>query len=757
MASLPSVAVNSTLKLEQDFRKVPTVSSAEDKNSHISYQRVARRSLDPRSVDFQEALTLLTEAPDVESAYYVPLLEDCIDKRSLCQTRVLHCHVTKTGWHRDLFLSTSLINVYAKCGAMDDAHKLFNILPLRNVVTWTSLMTGYVHNSLPELAVKVFCEMLEAGAYPTNYTLGSILSACSALASIGLAKQLHGYIIKYQIENDMSMENSLCSAYAKCRHLESAIKVFQRIPEKNVISWTIIISGCGDNGEAEKSLQLFVDMLSENVEPNDFTLTSILSSCCILLDLSFGKQVQSFCIKFGYHSNLPIRNSMMYLYLKCGMLDEARRLFDEMETVNLITWNAMIAGHAQMVDLAKNDLSAQRSGFEALKIYQKLNRSNLKPDLFSFSSALTVCSHLTALDQGEQIHAQTIKTGFLSDVVVGSSLVNMYNKCGSIEKGTKAFVEMSTRTLISWTSMITGYAQHGRSKEALGLFDDMRLAGVKPNKVTFVGVLSACSRAGMVDEALHYFEMMKNEYKIKPVMDHYACIIDMFVRLGKLEQAFEFIKEMDFQPNELIWSVFIAGCRRHGNMELGFYAADRLLELKPKDAEIYISLLNMYLSAGRFKDVSRIRKLMKQEKIGKLKDWSTISVKDKVFSFQPGDRLHFQSEAIYELLENLLEKAKGLGYIPENISQLVDEEDVEQNSYSLVHHSEKLAVAFGLLNTPKGASIRVTKSISMCKDSHSAIKFFSKLTQREIIVRDSKRLHRFMNGGCSCGDHGALL
>ncbi|XP_068656300.1 pentatricopeptide repeat-containing protein At3g24000, mitochondrial-like [Aristolochia californica] len=757
MASLPSVAVNSTLKLEQDFRKLPAASPAEDKNASISYQRLTRKSLDSQSVDFQEALTFLKEGPDVESVYYVPLLQDCISKRALCQTQALHAHITKTGWHQDLFLSTSLINVYAKCGAMDDAHKLFSILPRRNVVTWTSLMTGYVHNSQPEFAVQIFCEMLEAGAYPTNYTLGSILSACSALASIELAKQIHGYVIKYQIENDISMRNSLCSVYAKCRHLESAIKVFWRIPEKNVISWTTIISGCGDNGEAEKSLQLFVDMLSENAEPNEFTLTSVLSSCCILQDLTFGKQLQSFSIKFGYQSNLPVRNSMMYLYLKCGKIDEARRLFDEMETVNLITWNAMIAGHAQMMDLAKDDLSAQRSGLEALKIFQKLSRSNLKPDLFSFSSALTVCSHLIALEQGEQIHAQSIKTGFLSDVVVGSSLVNMYNKCGSIEKAIKAFVEMSTRTLISWTSMITGYAQHGRSREALGLFDDMRLAGVKPNKVTFVGVLSACSRAGMVDEALRCFEMMKNEYRIKPVMDHYACLIDMFVRLGKLEEAFEFIKEMNFEPNELIWSILIAGCRSHGNMELGFYAADRLLELEPKDAEIYILLLNMYLSAGRFKDVSRVRKLMKDEKVGKLRDWSSISIKDKVFSFQLDDRSHSQSEETYELLENLLEKAKGLGYIPVKSSQLVDEQDIEKNLDSVVHRSEKLAVAFGLLNTPVGTSIRVTKSLSMCKDSHSAIKFFSKVTQREIIIRDSKRLHRFMDGGCSCGDYGALL
>ncbi|KAI3685931.1 hypothetical protein L1987_79600 [Smallanthus sonchifolius] len=329
----------------------------------------------------------------------------------------------------------------------------------------------------------------------------------------------------------------------------------------------------------------------------------------------------------------------MYLYLKMGWFSEAKKLFDGSEKVSLVTWNAMIAGHAQMMDVAENSLVASRNGVEALDMFLRLQRSGLKPDLFTLSSILTVCSNLVALEQGEQVHAQTIKTGFLSDVVVGTALVNMYNKCGSIKKASKAFVEMPSRTLISWTSMITDFAQHGLSQQALDLFNDMRLAGDRPNKVTFVGVLSACSHAGMVDEGLNYFEMMKNEYKITPVMDHYGCIIDMFVRLGS-----------------------------HGNIELGFYAAERLLCLNPRDPEAYIMLLNMYVSAGRWKDASKVRKAMKDEKVMKLKDWSWISIKDK---------------------------------------------EMEAG----VHHSEKFAVVFGLLKIEKPAVIRVVKSMSMCRVS----------------------------------------
>ncbi|XP_058069502.1 putative pentatricopeptide repeat-containing protein At5g52630 [Magnolia sinica] len=759
MASLPSVAATSTLKLEPEIRKF---SSNSHQNPSISYQRSStispsERNSDFLSLDFREALSILKESTKIETALYVPLLQECINRKSVSEAQIIHTHIIKAGAQQDLFLSTFLINVYAKCGAMEFARKLFKKVPRQNVVSWTALITGYVHSSQPEIAVKVFEELLESGMYPTNYTLGAALSACSSLYSIGLGKQIHGYAIKYQIESDTSMGNSLSSFYSKCSSLESAVNVFRRISEKNVISWTTVISACSDNGDADMGLRLFMEMLSENVEPNEFTLTSVLSLCCTLQALDVGVQVHSLCFKFGCESNLQVKNSIMYLYLKCGWIDEARRLFNEMETISLITWNAMIAGHAQMMDHGKDNLSAYRSGIEALKIFLKLNRSGMKPDLFSFSSILTVCSKLVALEQGEQVHTQTIKMGFLSDVVVGSALVNMYNKCGSIEKASKAFVEMPTRTLISWTSMITGFAQHGRSKEALQLFEDMRLAGVPPNKITFVGVLAACSHAGMVDEALSYFEMMKRDYRIRPVMDHYACLIDMFVRLGRLDDAFAFIKQMDFGPSEVIWSILIAGCRSQGNMELAFYAADRLLELKPKDAEAYVLLLNMYLSVGRWNDVSKVRKLMKDEKVGKLNDWSWITIKDKVYSFGADDRSHSQSIEMYGLLDNLLEKAKSLGYVTERSLEIANEEDKEKAHSSNVHHSEKLAIAFGLINMPDDASIRVVKSISMCRDCHSLIKFFSVSTQREIVVRDSKRLHRFKNGHCSCGDFGALL
>ncbi|KAL2317586.1 hypothetical protein Fmac_031462 [Flemingia macrophylla] len=760
MASFPSTAIVATLKLHPHFRKHPPTSYPTEKGQSISSQKSHRLTyLDSsRYHDFRESLWLAKEgSEEVEQSFYAPLLQKCLDKCSYSDTQIVHGHVMKTGTHENFIVMSFLVNVYAKCGSMEDARRVFDNLPRRNVVVWTTLMVGYVLNSQPEIGIHVFQEMLHAGSYPSVYTLAIAIKACTSLQSLKLGDQFHAYIIKYLVDSDPSVGNALCKLYFKSGRLECALKAFRRIREKNVISWTSAVSACGDNGAPGKGLRLFVEMISQDMKPNEFTLTCVLSQCCEIRSLEFGTQVHLLCVKLGYESNLLVRNSLLYLYLKCGCIGEAQRLFDGMDEVSLITWNVMIAGHAQMMELAKDNVSACRSGIEALKLFSRLNRSDMKPDLFTFSSVLSVCSRMVALDQGEQLHAHTLKSGFLSDMIAGSSLINMYIKCGSMEKASKAFLELSTRTMILWTSMITGFSQHGMSQQALHLFEDMTLAGVSPNEITFVGVLAACSHAGMVSKALNYFEIMQKRYKIKPVMDHYACIVDMFVRLGRLEEALSFINKMNYKPSEYIWSNLIAGCRCHGNLEMGFYAAEQLLSLEPKDRETYVLLLNMYHSAGRFEDVSRVWKMMEEKKIGKIKDWSWISIKDKVYSFKTNDKTHPQSSLICKSLEDLLAKVKNLGYEMLESVEISDEMEEEKTSSPTIYHSEKLAITFGLENLPKFSPIRVVKNTLICRDCHNFIKYVTTLTGREIILKDSKRLHKFVDGECSCGNFDGFL
>ncbi|KAF8029858.1 hypothetical protein BT93_E2317 [Corymbia citriodora subsp. variegata] len=680
-----------------------------------------------------------------------------MERRLVSDAEAVHAHIIKTGAYVDLFVMTFLVNVYAQCGAMAAARKVFDYLPKRNVVAWTTLITGHVHNSEPELAIQVYLEMLEAGSYPTNFTLGIALNACSSLQSLELGKQIHAYIVKYQIEHDTSIGNALCSLYSKFGDLDYAVKTFRCIAEKNVISWTAVISAFGENGEAASGLSFFSEMLWENVEPNEFTLTSVLSLCCTVMSLSLGKQVHSLSIKRGYQLNLPVRNSVMYLYLKCGLVNEAYKLFNEIESSSLVTWNAIIAGHVQIMDLAFDNLSAYQGGTRALEIFLRMIHSGLKPDLFTFSSVLTLCGKLVAQEQGEQIHAQTIKTGFLSDVVVGTALVNMYSKCGSIRGASKAFVEMSTRTLISWTTMITNLALHGKTQQALQLFEDMRLVGVRPNQITFVGVLAACGHSLMVDEALNYFEMMQKEYRIKPVMNHFELLVDMFVMSGRLGEAFDLIKKMDYEPNEFIWLALLTGARIRGNLDLGLYAAEQLIKLGPRDSEICISLLRMYRAAERWIDMSHVEKLMREEQLLKLGEWSWICIKGKVYSFEPNELScpDNNNMEMCTLLEHLLGQAKTLGYEFSGSSELVDNEDA--NVSSRIHQSEEFAIAFGLLNTPNAAPIQIIKNTSMCRNCHDFIKCLSILTARKIVIQDRKRLHKFVDGKCSCGDFWGLL
>ncbi|XP_010060126.2 pentatricopeptide repeat-containing protein At5g04780, mitochondrial [Eucalyptus grandis] len=713
-------------------------------------------TLEVESLDFREGLSVLEDGTGLGPFDYVPLLQECMERRLVSDAEAVHAHIIKTGACEDLYVMTFLVNVYAQCGAMIAARKVFDGLPRRNVVTWTTLITGYVHNSEPELAIRVYLEMLETGSYPTNYTLGIALNACSSLRSLELGKQIHAYIVKYRIEQDASIGNALCSLYSKFGNLDYAVKTFRGITEKNVISWTAIISACSENGKAASGLSFFSEMLWENVEPNEFTLTCVLSLCCTVMSLSLGKQVHSLSIKRGYQLNLPVRNSAMYLYLKCGLVDEAYKLFNEIESSSLVTWNAIIAGHVQIMDFASDNLSAYQGGTRALEIFLRMIHSGLKPDLFTFSSVLTLCSKLVAQEQGEQIHAQTIKTGCLSDVVVGSALVNMYSKCGSIRRASKAFVEMSTRTLISWTTMITNFAIHGKTQQALQLFEDMRLVGVKPNQITFVGVLAACGHSLMVDEALNYFEMMQKEYRIKPVMDHFELLVDMFVMSGRIDEAFDLIKKMHYEPNEFIWSALITGARLHRNPELGLYAAERLIKLEPRDSETCIPLLKMYRAVERWIDMSNVEKLMRELQPVKLRDWSWICIKGKVYSFEPNEQFcPGNNMEMHMLLEDLLGRAKTLGYEFSGSSELKDNEDA--NISSRIHQSEEFAIAFGLLNTPKAAPIQIIKNTSMCQNCHDFIKCLSILTARKIVIQDRKRLHKFVDGKCSCGDFWGLL
>lgn len=471
------------------------------------------------------------------------------------------------------------------------------------------------------------------------------------------------------------------------------------------------------------------------------TYAWLLQCCGDMNSLSEGKKVHSHIIKTVCECDVFLLNNLITMYVKCRSLKNARKVFDKMPERNDVSWNAIIAGSAQ-----------NGNGEEALNIFCDMQRAGWKPSNFTFGSVIKACAGLEALEQGRQIHAYTINTGFVWDAYVESSLVDMYAKCGSIEDAHQLFGKMDERDVVSWTLMIAGYAQNGQGTEAVQLFEQMRLEGIKPNHITFICVLAACSHSGLVDAGLCYFDSMSRHYNITPRPDHYACMIDLLGRAGLLDEAKKFINNMPYEPDISIWRALLAACRIHGNVELGKRAAECLFELEPQNAATYVQLSSIYAAAGQWEEAAKLRKLIKDRGVKKKPGCSWIEVNNRVHAFVIEDRSHPQTEKIYETLEKLETQIRDAGYLPDTNFVLHDV-DEEQKERVLCYHSEKLAIAFGLISTPPTVPIRIMKNLRVCGDCHVATKFISKIVAREIIVRDSNRFHHFKDGVCSCRDY----
>lgn len=338
------------------------------------------------------------------------------------------------------------------------------------------------------------------------------------------------------------------------------------------------------------------------------------------------------------------------------------------------------------------------------------------------------------------------------NVFVGTSIIDMYCKCGRVGMARKAFNRMKEKNIKSWTAMVSGYGMHGLAREALEVFNDMIKMGVKPNYITFVSVLAACSHAGLLDEGWFWFRAMRDRFSIEPGVEHYGCVVDLLGRAGFLSKAYDLILEMKIKPDNVVWGSLLAACRMHKNVDLGEIAAKKLFELDPSNCGYYVLLSNLYAEAGRWEDVKRMRIYMESHGLAKPPGFSLVELKGRTHVFLVGDKEHPQEEKIYAFLKELYVKLQEAGYVADIASVLHDVE-MEEKGMMLQVHSEKLAVAFGIMNSVPGATIQVIKNLRICMDCHTTIRLISKIVEREIVVRDSKRFHHFRNGLCSCGDY----
>eukprot|EP01018_Ginkgo_biloba_P003034 Gb_26694 [translate_table: standard] len=668
------------------------------------------------------------------------VLKACATLEALDLANQVHSFIIKTGCDSDVFVGSGLIDVYVKCKRLDDASKVFDKLPERNVVLWSVMITGYAQNGHGEKALKLFMQMQREGIKPDQFTFPTALSACVSMLALEEGKQIHSHVIKVIYDSDVIVENAVVDMYAKCGSIENARQLFDTMPERNVISWTAMVAGYAQNERGDEALKLFSEMHLSGMKPNQFTLWSLLRACASLGTLDEGKRIHSLIIKSGVESDVFVGSALVDTYTKCRSVEDARHMFDIMPRENVLSWNSMIAGYSQ-----------NGHDEEALKIFRQMKHEGIKLNQFTFSCVLSACVNIASLEQGKQVHACIIKNWFESDVLAMNALVDMYAKCGCIEGTRQVFERMSTRDVVSWTAMIAACAQHGCGEEALKRFEQMQSAGIKPNHITFVCVLSACSHTGLVDEGRRHFDAMTQIYSITPRAEHYACMVDLLARSGQVDKAEEFIHGMPFEPGASVWGALLGACRIHDKMEIGKRVAGYLSKLEPQNVGTLVLLSNIYAAAGRWDDVAKVRKLMKRRGINKDPGYSWIEVKNTVHTFMVEDRSHAQGKEIYAMLQSLVEQMKDAGYMPDTNFVLHDVEE-EQKEQLIYYHSEKLALAFGLMSTPPESTIRIKKNLRVCGDCHTAVKFASKIVGREIIVRDSNRFHHFKDGLCSCGD-----
>ncbi|KAI3846048.1 hypothetical protein MKX03_029080 [Papaver bracteatum] len=680
---------------------------------------------------------------------FADLLRNCSKYSLLDHGRQIHTAVLKMGFGVDLMINNDLVGMYGKCGATSTAHKVFDEMPVRNVVSWTTLMTGYLGNGNAKASLSLFFQMGYSGIEPNDFTFSTNLKACGILGIRETGMQIHALCVKTGFESVSVVGNSIMDMYSKCGRLDEATQMFDELPSRNLISWNTILSGYAHDGHSYRPLELIRRMQEEGEIPDNFTFVSALKACGGVGAMHEGQQIHASLMRRGFDISRQtiLACALVDYYVKCRSLSEARYVFNQIEQKNVVCWTTMIAGYTQAGD-------AQNS----MELFGQTRVVDVQVDGFILSSMIGVFADLALVEQGKQVHSYTIKVPSGLDVSVANSIVDMYLKCGLAEEAKRRFSEISEPNVISWTVMITGCGKHGYGKEVIQLFEQMQLENIDPDEVTYLAVLSACSHAGLIEESHKYFSRLCGDHRIKPKVEHYSCMVDLLGRAGKLKEAKNLINNMEVEPNVGIWQTLLGACRVHKDLELGKEVGEILLRLDDNNPVNYVMMSNLFAESGEWRECQRVRELMKQKGLKKEAGCSWVEIDKEVHYFYGGDDRHPLTENIHNLLKEMEKRMKEeTGYVYRARFSLHDVED-ESKEESLRMHSEKLAIGLGLLLggdlEEKGGVMRIFKNLRVCGDCHEFIKVLSRILKKVVfVVRDANRFHRFEKGVCSCGDY----
>ncbi|KAJ0533148.1 putative tetratricopeptide-like helical domain superfamily, DYW domain-containing protein [Helianthus annuus] len=509
-----------------------------------------------------------------------------------------------------------------------------------------------------------------------------------------------------------------------------------------------------------------------NFKPNNYTFTFLLQTCTKFHNIVAGFQVHGHVIKLGFYGDVFVGNSLVNLYFVFGEEKCARQVFDEMSRRDLVTWNVVIAGWVKLGrvgdarkvfdEMPERDAvswSSLITGYvrnglleEGVELFERMVKVGVVPNEAGLVMVFSACAQLGLVENAIRIHSIVDALSCRMTVHVWTGLVDMYAKCGCIDKARELFEKMPEKDVSSWNVMICGLAMHGLGMEAIKLFEKFLIEGHTPVNVTFIGVLSACSKAGLVDEGYLYFKLMTEKYGIVPEMEHYGCMVDLLSRAGLVTDAIEFVEQMPIEPDPVLWVTILGACRTHGLVELGEKSGQKLIELDPTRHGNYVQLSSIYARSNKWEEVVRTRGLITGQNSKKVPGWSLIEAQGKIHRFVAGDRQHDLTLEIYMMLNKMNARIAEAGYSP-NVSPVLHDVEEEEKVNAVKEHSERLAIAFGLLVTEAGECIRVVKNLRVCGDCHEMTKITSMVFEREIVVRDGCRFHHFRGGECSCGDY----
>ncbi|RZB99384.1 Pentatricopeptide repeat-containing protein [Glycine soja] len=607
---------------------------------------------------------------------------------------------------------------------VEHARHVFEKIPKPSVVLWNMMIRAYAWNDPFLQSIHLYHRMLQLGVTPTNFTFPFVLKACSALQAIQVGRQIHGHALTLGLQTDVYVSTALLDMYAKCGDLFEAQTMFDIMTHRDLVAWNAIIAGFSLHVLHNQTIHLVVQMQQAGITPNSSTVVSVLPTChhlsyarkifdtvnqkneicwsamiggyviCdsmrdalalyddMLTDLNKGKNLHCYMIKSGISSDTTVGNSLISMYAKCGIIDDSLGFLDEMITKDIVSYSAIISGCVQ-------------NGYaeKAILIFRQMQLSGTDPD-----SATMI--------------------GFTANTSICNAIIDMYAKCGKIHISRQVFDRMKKRDIVSWNTMIIGYAIHGLYIEAFSLFHELQESGLKLDDVTLVAVLSACSHSGLVVEGKYWFNTMSQDLNILPRMTHYICMVDLLARAGNLEEAYSFIQNMPFQPDVRVWNALLAACRTHKNIEMGEQVSKKIQMLGPEGTGNFVLMSNIYSSVGRWDDAAQIRSIQRHQGYKKSPGCSWIEISGAIHGFIGGDRSHPQSVSINNKLQELLVQMKKLGYHADSGFVLHDVEEEEKEQILLYH-----------------------------------IKFMTLITKREITVRDASRFHHFENEICNCQDY----